>query len=59
MPMLNSLRQLIERVPGRLEKLSNEKIESKSTPSSWPTPPRLPSISPTCASTAESVYGRS
>jgi hypothetical protein len=35
MPMLNSLRQLIERVPGRLEKLSKEQIESKSTPTSW------------------------
>jgi hypothetical protein len=35
--MLNSLRQLIERVPGRLEKLSlsGEKIESKSTPKAW------------------------
>ncbi len=35
MPMLNSLRQLIERVPGRLEKLSKEKVERKPTPSTW------------------------
>jgi hypothetical protein len=33
--MLNSLRQLIERVPGRLEELEKEKVERKPTPSTW------------------------
>lgn len=33
--MLNSLRELVNRVPGRLEELSKEKVESKPTPSTW------------------------
>jgi hypothetical protein len=33
--MLNSLRELVNRVPGRLEELSKEKVESKLTPSTW------------------------
>jgi hypothetical protein len=35
MPVLNSLRELVERVPVRLEKLPQEKVESKPTPSTW------------------------
>src|SRR5271165_6594520 len=35
MPLLNSLRELVERVPGRLERLPREKVESKPTPSTW------------------------
>src|SRR5208282_3069779 len=35
MPTLNLLRDLLERVPGRLEKLSEETIEGKPTPSTW------------------------
>ncbi|HKM86409.1 MAG TPA: DinB family protein [Terriglobales bacterium] len=35
MPVLNLLRDLLERVPGRLENLSKDKVESKSTPSNW------------------------
>ncbi len=35
MPSLNLLRDLIERVPARLEQLSQSKVESKSSPSAW------------------------
>jgi DinB superfamily len=35
MPVLNLLRDLLERVPGRLENLSNDTVESKPTPSNW------------------------
>jgi hypothetical protein len=35
MPVLHSLRQLVERVPGRLENLPTEKVESKSTAANW------------------------
>lgn len=33
--MLNWLRDLVTRVPGRLEELSKEKVENKPTPSTW------------------------
>jgi hypothetical protein len=33
--MLNLLRDLLQRVPSRLEKLSQETLESKPTPSTW------------------------
>ena len=35
MPVLTSLRDLLQRVPDRLKKLSKDTVESKSTPSSW------------------------
>jgi uncharacterized damage-inducible protein DinB len=35
MPTLNLLRDLLQRVPDRLEKLSQDKVESKPTPSNW------------------------
>ncbi|MGA7634531.1 MAG: DinB family protein [Terriglobales bacterium] len=35
MPALNLLRDLIERVPGRLEQLPKNKVESKPAPSAW------------------------
>jgi hypothetical protein len=35
MPALTSLRDLLQRVPGRLEKLSQHTAESKPTPSAW------------------------
>jgi hypothetical protein len=35
MPALTSLRDLLQRVPGRLEGLSRETVESKPTPSTW------------------------
>lgn len=35
MPVLNLLRDLLQQVPGRLEKLSPVKVESKPTPSTW------------------------
>jgi hypothetical protein len=35
MQTLTSLRDLLQRVPGRLQKLSNEAVESKTKPSSW------------------------
>jgi len=35
MPTLTSLRDLVQRVPGRLDKLSNETAGSKPTPSGW------------------------
>ncbi|MGD0469434.1 MAG: DinB family protein [Terriglobales bacterium] len=35
MPALNSLRELLQRVPSRLEQLSSDRVESKSTPSTW------------------------
>jgi len=35
MPVLNLLRDLLQRVPSRLEKLSLEAVESKPTPSTW------------------------
>ncbi|HMD16747.1 MAG TPA: DinB family protein [Terriglobales bacterium] len=35
MPALNLLRDILRRVPGRLEKISNDTAESKPTPSSW------------------------
>jgi hypothetical protein len=33
--MLNSLRELVNRVPGRLEELAKEKVEYKPKPSTW------------------------
>jgi DinB superfamily len=35
MPALNSLRELLQRVPSHLERLSKEKVEGKATPSAW------------------------
>jgi DinB superfamily len=35
MPALNSLRELLQRVPSRLERLSPDKVEGKATPSAW------------------------
>jgi len=35
MPALNLLRDLLQRVPDRLEKLSKDTVESKPTPSAW------------------------
>src|ERR1039457_7698207 len=35
MSELTSLRDLLQHVPGRLEKLSRETVESKPTPSTW------------------------
>ena len=35
MPVLTSLRDLLQRVPDRLKKLSKDTVESKPTPSSW------------------------
>jgi hypothetical protein len=35
MPALTLLRDLLQRVPGRLEKLSQDAVESKPTPSTW------------------------
>jgi hypothetical protein len=35
MPVLNLLRDLLQRVPSRLDKLSQETVESKPTPSTW------------------------
>ncbi len=35
MPVLNLLRDLLQRVPDRLEKLSQDTVESKPTPSNW------------------------
>ena len=35
MPELNSLRGLLERVPGRLQRLSEDKVASKPTSSNW------------------------
>ena len=35
MPTLTLLRDLLQRVPGRLEKLSQDAVESKPTPSTW------------------------
>jgi len=35
MPTLNLLRDLMQRVPDRLEKLPKDKVESKPTPSNW------------------------
>jgi len=35
MPTLNLLRDLLQRVPDRLEKLPEDKVESKPTPSNW------------------------
>ncbi len=35
MPVLNLLRDLLQRVPGRLENLSKDTVESKPTPSGW------------------------
>ncbi|MGA7081238.1 MAG: DinB family protein [Terriglobales bacterium] len=35
MAALSSLRDLLQRVPGRLERLSREAVESKPTPSTW------------------------
>jgi DinB family protein len=35
MPELNSLRDLLERVPARLQRLSEDTVASKPTPSNW------------------------
>jgi hypothetical protein len=35
MPALNLLRDLLQRVPGRLENLSKDTVERKPTPSNW------------------------
>ncbi len=35
MPVLNLLRDLVQRVPGRLQSLSKDTVESKPTPSTW------------------------
>jgi len=35
MPALTSLRDLLQRVPSRLERLSRDTVESKPTPSTW------------------------
>ncbi len=35
MPELNSLRDLLERVPGRLQRLSEDAVASRPTPSNW------------------------
>ncbi len=35
MAELNRLRELLQQVPGRLEKLPKDKVESKPTPSNW------------------------
>jgi hypothetical protein len=35
MPALNLLRDLLQRVPNRLEKVSKDTVESKPTPSAW------------------------
>jgi hypothetical protein len=35
MPTLTLLRDLLQRVPGRLDRLSNETAGSKPTPSGW------------------------
>jgi hypothetical protein len=35
MPVLNLLRDLLQRVPGRLERLSEDTIDTQPTPSSW------------------------
>jgi len=35
MPVLNLLRDLVQRVPGRLQGLSKDTVESKPTPSTW------------------------
>ena len=35
MPALTSLRDLLQRVPSRLEKLSKDTVEGKPTPSTW------------------------
>ncbi|MFZ0798197.1 MAG: DinB family protein [Terriglobales bacterium] len=35
MPTLNLLHDLLQRVPGRLEKLPKDTVESKPTPSNW------------------------
>ena len=35
MPALNSLREILKRVPARLERLPKDKVEGKSSPSAW------------------------
>jgi DinB superfamily len=35
MPALNSLRELLQRVPSHLERLSKDQVEGKATPSAW------------------------
>jgi DinB superfamily len=35
MPALNSLREILQRVPTRLEKLPKDKVEGKPSPSAW------------------------
>jgi hypothetical protein len=35
MPQLNFLRDLLQRLPARLEKLSQDTVERKPTPSTW------------------------